>query len=213
MVDKLDAKNLELYCYSGQYKKANRLSDRLIGKAADAFSRGGRYREYSLRTLMDAARVVIYGFAAIALDSVEVRKKKNTLHQILGCVESELAVDINEFFSLRERTKYFGGDFTYNAGTRKEWLKNLMLIFGDAHLEALDEMSCLTSLESIWGNVYFSRCVDLSGLRLKHIGGDLHGEKLATAKGLEHLNFVGGTIYFQDCRFGTLDEFRSIVII
>lgn len=213
MVDGLDVRNRELYFYSTQYKNTNRLSGHLSEKAADAFSHSGSYSEYSFRALVNAARMIAYSFAAIAADSVEVRKKRNALHRILGCAESEFSVDINEFFILQDRTKYFGSDFTYGAATRKEWLKNLMLIFGDAHLEALDEMSCLASLESVWGDIYFSRCTDLSGLMLKYIGGDLHGEKLVSAKGLEQLEFVGGTIYFEDHQFDTLEKFQSILTI
>ena len=47
----------------------------------------------------------------------------------------------------------------------KDWMKNIRLIFGDAHLEALDEMSCLNQLKSVWGNLYVSRCTDYTGLK------------------------------------------------
>lgn len=213
MVDTLNAKYQKLYRYSTQYKSKTKLSDRIIDKAADAFSHGGSYGDYSIRAAIEAIRVTVYGIAAIAVDSVESRKKRNTLCQMLGCTESELALDINELVDHKDRAKYYGGDFTYSAATHKGWLKNLTMIFGDAHLEALDEMSCLASLESVWGNIYFSRCTDLSGLLLKHVGGDFHGEKLACAKGLEQLEFIGGLIYYQNHRFRTLDEFKSFLCV
>lgn len=211
MGDSLNAKYQKLYRYSTRYKSKTKLSDRIIEKAADAFSHGGSYGDYSIRALIDAVRVTVYGIAAIAADSVESRKKRSTLRQMLGCTESELALDINELVDCKERTKYYDGSFTYSAVTKKEWLKNLTMILGDAHLEALDEMSCLASLESVWGDIYFSRCTDLSGLILKHVGGDFHGEKLACARGLEQLEFVGGLIYYQNYLFHTLDEFKSFL--
>lgn len=198
MADRLNVKYQELCRYSTQYKSTHKLSDRIIDKAADAFSHSGSYGDHSLQALVDAARVIVYGIAATAVDSVETRKKRNALCQMLGCTESELVIDINELVDCKDRTKYYGGDFTYSAAIKKEWLKNLTLIFGDAHLEALDEMFCLASLESVWGNIYFSRCTDLSGLTLKYVSGDLHGEELAYIKGLEQLEFVGGSIYYQN---------------
>lgn len=213
MCDRLDTKNRELYRYSTQYKTASRLSDRLIEKVVDLSSREGNFDEHSLQSKINAARMTGYGIAAVTADSAEVRKKRKELLQILGCAESKFAIDVNELTDRRDSTRYYGGDFTYSAAIKKEWLKNLTLIFGNAHLEALDEMSCLTSLESVWGDIYFSRCTDLSGLVLRHIGGDLHGERLASVNGLEQLDFVGGTIYFQDHQFGTLEMFRSLVTI
>lgn len=209
MCDRLDAKDREVYRYSTQYKHENKLSDRLVDKVANACSYEDSYDEHSLQIVINTARITGYGIAAIAADSAEVQKKRKMLVQILGCMESDLAIDINELIDLGDRAKYYGGDFTYSAVAKKEWLKNLTLIFGDAHLEALDEMSCLASLESVWGDIYFSRYIDLRGLMLKHIGGDLHGEKLLSANGLEQLVFVGGAIYFRDRRYDTLDEFRS----
>ena len=50
MIAKLDEKNRELYCYSSQYKSTNRLSDRLIEKAADIFSHEVSYDECSFRS-------------------------------------------------------------------------------------------------------------------------------------------------------------------
>lgn len=213
MDSRLDTQDRELYHYSTQYKSTNRLSDRLIEKMADIFSHGGRFNEYGFLKLINAMRMLVYSIAAIVADSTETRKKRKTLQKILGCKEAELAVDINEFIDRQNHTKYYGSDFKYSAVTKKAWLKKLTLIFGDAHLEALDEMSCLALLESIWGNVYFSRCTDLSGLMLKHIGGDLHGEKLMSAEGLKQLEFVGGTIYFQNRQFDTLEEFKLFVTI
>lgn len=213
MINRLNVKYQKLYRYSIRYKSKPKLSDRISDKAVDVFSHCGSYGTHSLQALVDAARVIVYGIVAIAANSVETRKKRNTLYQMLGCTESELAIDVNELIDCKDGTKYFGGDFTYSAVTQKEWLKNLTLIFGDAHLEALDEMSCLASLESVWGNIYFSCCTDLSGLILKYVGGDFHGEELAYTKGLEQLEFVGGSIYYQDHLFNTLDEFKSFLCV
>lgn len=100
-------------------------------------------------------------------------------------------MDINELAQRRGRGKYYGGDFTYSAGTLKEWLKNIQMIFGDAHLEALDEMACLGNLNSVCGGVYLSRRVDLDRL--------------------ERLELIGKEIVYQNRRFSSLKEFRRFL--
>ena len=70
MVDTLNAKYQKLYRYSTQYKNKTKLSDRIIDKAADAFFFFLSYGDYSIRAVIEAIRVTVYGIAAIAVDSV-----------------------------------------------------------------------------------------------------------------------------------------------
>ena len=65
------------------------------------------------------------------------------------------------------------------------------MIFGDAHLEALDDMTCLGQIKSVWGNLYISQC--------------------ANHTGLEELAFVKGSISYQGKLFLSLQEFQRFL--
>ena len=77
-------------------------------------------------------------------------------------------------------------------------------------MEALDDMSYLEKLESVWGDIYFPEEADLAGSSLKIVAGNLHGESLTTVCGLEHLEFVGGTIFYQGQQFHSAEEFMKV---
>lgn len=191
--------------YREQYSRGGRLSDWLTDRAAGALARSRN----GLRGLAGAAGVVAFGLPAAALGAWDGRKKKKRLCEILRCPPEEVAMDLNELSQRGSAVKYYGGDLTYSASVSKEWLQNIQLVFGSAHLEALDEMICLRRLKSVWGSVYVSRCTDLRGANLAVIKGDLHGEKLENANGLERLVFVGGDIFYRGRRFSSLEEFRA----
>lgn len=194
-----------LYQYREQYDRGGRLSDWMLDRASGALSRCGS----GLLGAAGAAGVVVFGLSAAALGAWDTRKQRKRLCEILRCPRDEVAMDLNELSAGGSAVRYYGGSLTYSASVSKEWLRNLRLIFGDAHLEALDEMGCLSRLKSVWGSVYFSRCADLRGASLAVIKGDLHGEKLENANGLERLVFVGGDIFYKDQRFSSLEEFRT----
>lgn len=196
-----------LYQYREKCDSHLRLSDRLAEKASDAMMRS----EDGLKGVFNAVKLVLFGLPYIVVDKMAASKKKKRLCNLLHCSPEEIAMDINKLAEKQAHIKYYGDSFTYSVATPKKWLKNIRMIFGDAHLEALDEMACLASLNSVWGSVYVSRCTDLQGLNLAIIKGDLHGEKLKSANGLEKLIFVGGTIFYQDRQFPSLDEFRCFL--
>lgn len=193
-----------LYRYREKCDRCFRLSDWLVASASEALMRCGD----DFRSVFRAVRMLLCWLSCIAADAAEVSGKRKRLCRIFRCLPEEIAMDRNGLAENREQTRYYGGDFTYSAATPKEWIKNVQVIFGDAHLEALEEMACLGRLDSVWGSVYVSRCTDLLGLNLTIIKGDLHGEKLESANGLEKLAFVGGTIFYQDRQFSSLEEFR-----
>lgn len=176
-----------LYQYREKYDRSFRLSDWLVDKASNALM----HSSDNLMSIIRAGKLVTFGLSAIAVDQVETTRKRKRLCAILHCPLEEIAMDINELAQRRGRVKYYGGDFTYSAGTPKEWLKNIQMIFGDAHLEALDEMTCLGNLNSVCGGVYLSRCIDLDRL--------------------ERLEFIGKGIVYQNRRFLSLKEFRRFL--
>lgn len=179
----LNGTDTALYQYRERYNRCFCLSDWLVDKA----SSGLIHSEDGLRGVLGGTKMFLFGLSAIAVDAVETSRKRKTLCAILSCLPEEIAIDVNEFAQKREHIKYYGGDFTYSAATPKEWLYNIEIIFGDAHLEALDEMSCLSQLKSVWGNLYVSRCTDYTGLK--------------------QLAFVKGNIFYQGKRFLSLQDF------
>lgn len=172
-----------LYQYRERYDHCFRLSDWLVNRA----SSGLMYSGGGVRSVFKAAQLVLLGLSAIAADVAETSGKRKKLCAILRCRPEEIAMDVNELAQKRERVKYYAGDFTYSAATPKEWLRNIRLIFGDAHLEALNDMSCLCQLKSVCGGIYFSRRADFTGLR--------------------QLAFVKGTISYQNKQFPSLQRF------
>lgn len=181
----LKGTNEALYQYREKYDRSFRLSDWLGAKAANAMMCG----EDGLEGAIRAAGIVAFGFPSIAADIVETSRKRKQLCAILHCSADEIAMDINELAKKQERVKYYGGDFTYCAAAPKKWLKNIQMIFGDVHLEALDEMACLGNLNSVCGGVYLSRHIDSAEL--------------------ERLEFVGKGVFYQNRRFSSLKEFRQ----
>lgn len=196
-----------LYQYREKCDNHFRLSQWLAAKASDAMmsSEGG------VGGAARAAELVLFGLPYMAVDRMEASKKRKCLRRLLRCSPDEIAMDINELTEKQSRVKYYGDNLTYSAATPKAWLKNIQIIFGDAHLEALDEVACIGNLDSVWGSVFVSRCIDLRGLNLTIVKGDLHGEKLQSAHGLERLTFVGGTIFYQDRQFSSVKEFRGFL--
>lgn len=183
----LKSTSAALYQYRKKYDLSFRLSNWLVDKASNTLM----HSSDNLISIIRAGKLVILGLSAIAVDQMETARKRKQLRAILHCPLEEIAIDINELAQRRGRVKYYGGNFTYSAGTPKEWLKNIQMIFGDAHLEALDEMACLGNLNSVCGGVYVSRCVDLDRL--------------------ERLEFVGKGIFYQNRRFSSLKEFRQFL--
>lgn len=179
--------NTVLYQYRGQYDRSFRLSDYLIDKVPNGFLDS----KDNFSSILSAAKLILFGLAAIVADAVETSMKRKKLSSILRCSPEEIAMNVNELAEKRERVKYYGGDFTYSVATPKEWLKNIQMIFGEAHLEALDEMTCLDSLKSVHGNMYFSRYANCSDLK--------------------QLAFVRGNISCQGKRFSSLKEFHRFL--
>lgn len=201
-----------LYEYRLRYERKGRLSHRLAGRASTSFHSG----RTGLLSLMDGLGTFFFGTSAIAAEWLEMKRTRKNLCRILDCQPEVVAMDLDELNGERKRgdrkARYYGDDFTYGAEVRKEALKNLRGIWGDAHLEALDEMTCLNRLRSVWGSLYVSRCVDLEGLNVRIVMGDLHGEKLVSPHGLQGLVYVGGGIYYQDRCFASVKEFREAVV-
>lgn len=207
MTQNMNETETALYRYRARYERRDRLSRCLAEKTAGLFH-GNRT---GLPGLMDSMGVFLLGMFATASEKLEMHRTRKKLCGILNCLSTDVAMDLDELNGTDRKARYYGDDLTYGAEVRKESLSSLRDIWGDAHLEALDEMSCLNQLRNVWGSLYVSRCADLEGLNIRIIRGDLHGEKLANPHGLQGLVYVGGKIFYQDRCYASLEEFRKAV--
>lgn len=207
------------------------LTDVMTGIAAHAwcspaYPEEGKPLTYISAGITNAAngfKIITCGIIGTISEGFDNKKRKKQIAKASGYTEDEIAIDIDEFIQrTRElgstedkeqvpKMRCYGDSIRYSIQTPKEGYRDIETIFGDAHLEALDEVSCLSSLTSVLGSVYFSRCHDLEGLKLAVVGGDVHGEKLTTPNGLENLRFVGGVIYYQDKEY-SLQAFKKEVL-
>ena len=81
--------------------------------------------------------------------------RKKHLSRLLNLQKDDVAVDLNDLLKHKEKIRCYGDDFIYNAATDKGYLKNIEVIFGDAHLEALDDIACLGNLRKVMGEIYY----------------------------------------------------------
>ena len=207
------------------------LTDVMTGVAANAWCSSAypeegkplTYISARIKNATNGFKIITCGIIGTISEGFDNKKRKKQISKASGYAEDEIAIDINEFIQhARElgaaedkeklpKIRCYGDSIRYSVQTAKEGYQDMETIFGDAHFEALDEVSCLSSLTSVLGSVYFSRCHNLEGLKLAVVGGDVHGEKLTTPNGLENLRFVGGVIYYQDKGY-SLQAFKKEVL-
>lgn len=214
----LNRKSKELLAqYRERCRKNSERSKKYILKASVIYNSGCGYLQGNsvagvlgkLVMLFKGIRIAMYVSAGVVMQSVRDIAKRNRIKKILRCSKDEIAVNISELQKRKDVIKYFADDFRYDMSLNEMWLKNIELIFGNVHLEALKELSCLNKLENIFGDVYFAKSGNLDGLKLRFVSGDFHGEQLESAEGMENLQYVGGTVYYQNKAFRGVKELRS----
>lgn len=119
----------------------------------------------------------------IVMESWENFYKEIRLRNILKCEQERLVIGTEELLEKKSNTEFLGDNFEYSVATPGEYLNNIKLIFGNADLRALKDVSCLKNLVYVMGDLY-----------------------LASLQGIEKLEYVGGKIFFQDLEFGSLTE-------
>lgn len=203
------------------------LSERAIDKATTAFisteyPESGKPLSYissGLKNTVNGFTFLTCGLFSVVTEDLYNKKRKKEIVKASNYTSEEIAIDINEFLEATNSDekedmpviKCFGDEIRYSALTCKNGFENIETIFGDAHFEALDDVSCLANLKYVLGSIYFSRCQELDGFGIEVVGGDIHAEKLLTSAGFENLKFVGGRIYYQDGEYD-LKTFKNDVL-
>lgn len=231
MIRNLTVNEQKLYELRMNSAARKSITDIMIGAASRAWASPAYPEEgkplshisAGIKNTFNGITVLTCGFIGTITEGLENNKRRKQIAKASGYAEEKIAMDINEFINhssdLRNaedkeqvgKINCYGDSIRYSAQTAKEGYTDIETIFGDAHFEALDEVSCISNLKNVLGSVYFSRCHDLTGLNLEVVGGDFHGEKLTSASGLENLRFVGGRIYYQDNEY-SLSSFKRDVL-
>lgn len=135
--------------------KKRRISDRLALKASYNFNNENNWKNNFILNMIRGSRMFVYSILAMICEMLENYCRKKRLSRLLNLQKDEVAVDINDLLKHKEKIRCYGDEFTYNAATDKGCLKNIEVIFGDAHLEALDDTACLGNLRKVTGKVYY----------------------------------------------------------
>ncbi len=148
---------------------------------------------YSLQTI---------GYCLCTLEALKMEEKitHKNLSEILSLPPQEIAMNLVELKKasyLNQPAKCYGRDFHYVPDIRDEWLDSLQIIWGDAHLEALEYSQPLSSLTSVWGDLYLSKETDLSDINLEMVYGDIYVGNAIDVTPLTSLLAVGGNIYYH----------------
>ena len=80
---------------------------------------------------------------------------KRRLRHILKLKRREIAIDENDLHKYQDKIRCYAGNLVYGVSTPKEYLKNIEVIFGDAHFEALDNISCFEKLKKVTGKIFY----------------------------------------------------------
>jgi len=136
--------------YWKECKRKSRCSEAMVVKASLIFGNGYR-RCFFLCEVLDVARMSFYCWLGMLFETVENAHRKADLSRILGMRKDEIAMNVNELCRYQDRVRCYGDTFTYNVDTPKSYLKNIEVIFGDANLQALDDLECLARLEKVTG--------------------------------------------------------------
>lgn len=127
--------------------------------------------------------------------AVDRRRRVSTIAKILGCDKSLIAGELNEYLENKCVQPFFADDMTYKAYVSDEGLETLSIIWGDADLRSVRDLTKLKSLKMVLGDLYLSTQDSLEGLdSLQYVGGDVKLTKVSSLEGLNPELFVGGKV-------------------
>jgi len=141
--------------YWKRCKKKTKYSGVLAVRSSRVFNSGecekGCFIAEALRAIVMFCMCII----AMLLEPIENAQIKRRLSHILKLKRKEIAIDENDLRKYQDKIRCYAGDFVYGVSTPKEYLKNIEVIFGDAHFEALDNMSCFENLKKVTGKIFY----------------------------------------------------------
>lgn len=123
------------------------------------------------------------------------RRRVNTMASIIGCDKSLIAGELNEYLDKKCVQPFYADDLTYKAYVTDEGLEQLSIVWGDADLRSVRDLSKLKSLKMVLGDIYLSTQTSLEGLEnLEYVGGDVRLTNVESTEGLNSSLFIGGSV-------------------
>lgn len=153
MADKLN-KYTQLDEYWELCKTQESNSDKLSSYIVIIYDRGMEERGFFWECV-DKLLVLILGVLEVFCEIIEERQKKKKLARILGVKVEEIAMNVHELKQHGNKIVCYGNEFKYSKIIELKDLENIQVIFGDAHLEALDDITHLRKLEKVTGYIFY----------------------------------------------------------
>lgn len=133
------------------------------------------------------------GLKAVLAEQRENQQNRKMLAQVLEVPEEKVAGDINDFLNSSEAMVAVANDFQYSALLENKDLSDIVVILGDANLAALKDLSRISSLRYVAGNIQINGSVEEIQehlLNLEYVGGtivDLSGQVICTGNASKKL--------------------------
>lgn len=153
MENSIQYKNLDKYWQ--KCGKKEKYSERLAVKFSCAFNNEKQWKEIFILDVLRGCQMFFCSIFSLGFEQLENCLRRRRLSRLLNFQKEEIAVDVNDLLEHKEKIRCLGNDFTYSVVTSKEYLKNIEVIFGDAHLEALDDIACFGNLKKVTGGIYY----------------------------------------------------------
>lgn len=116
------------------------------------------------------------GLKAVLAEQRENQRYRKMLAKTLEVPEEKVAGDINDFLNSSEAMVAVANDFQYSALLENKDLSDIAVILGDAKLAALKDLSRISNLRYVAGNI------------------QVNGSVEEIQEQLPNLEYVGGTI-------------------
>ena len=116
------------------------------------------------------------GLKAVLAEQRENQRYRKMLAKTLEVPEEKVAGDINDFLNSSESMVAVANDFQYSALLENKDLSDIAVILGDAKLAALKDLSRISNLRYVAGNI------------------QVNGSVEEIQEQLPNLEYVGGTI-------------------
>lgn len=110
-------------------------------------------------------------------------RQKAKVSKVTGYSFNQIAGDLPELIYSDTEIKCCTFDITYKANIPREKMKKVEIIWGNTHLEALDDLTCLGELKAIIGDLYLSKKNQDQKLeKLQTVTGDTYGNIIQKRK-------------------------------
>ncbi len=173
-------------------KYNNERTEKAIEKAGELFNSD----KEGLARVIEIPALYYYSIKAIYSDFLEIKRKKAILSKEFSIPKQEITGDLATFISSNGEYKAYVDDLQYDITTSKKVIKNLEIVWGNLHLEKLDDFSKLESLKIVIGDVYTMKGKNAETLtNITTVTGNIYSEDNSIIDYAKNITYIGGDIY------------------